>query len=196
MNRRSTLGWKHRLVSTDDIGAIDLAGKTTFVTLSKNPYSWAISMWRRPYHAVGEAPTDLAAFVAAEWPTVRRERGPKRYRSLTEMWNAKNRAYIDVADSFPTVNLRYEDLLRDPFEVIERVRLESAADRNLTEYKNIVASAKGDSEKGYSFYRQYYLNEEWRSEMDDSTIERMNSDLDRDLMERLGYDILEPDNNE
>jgi hypothetical protein len=55
-------GWKHACAPTRAYIGLhaDQASKILFVVTAKNPYSWLLSMWRHPYHYVGE--------------TVRRER--------------------------------------------------------------------------------------------------------------------------
>ena len=189
---RSNLGWKHVLVPVDRLTKYELARRTTFVTLSKNPYSWAISMFKRPYHSRGNGHEDLGMFVNSPWQTVGREHAPKTYSSPADLWNAKNWAYRLLLGKLPVANIRYEDLLQAPSEVIERVRQRCEARPLATEYTNVMDSTKGESDKGYSFYQQYYLGERWRDELDADTVSTLNSMLDPELVTSLGYELLDP----
>lgn len=188
----SNLGWKHMLVSVDSIERCDLGDRTHFVTLTKNPYSWVLSMFRRPHHFAGEAQTDLEEFVATPWRTVRRERAAMVYPSPVALWNAKNRAYGGLAESFRTTSILYEDLLADPNAVVDLVRDETGARMLAKSYSNVLESTKGDADKDHSFYRKYYLEEVWRDELTPRVLGTINSALDRELAVSLGYEILDP----
>src|SRR5690554_5707917 len=47
LTRRWNLGWKHQAAPTPAQRASWRCGGVLFVTLTKNPYSWALSMHRR-----------------------------------------------------------------------------------------------------------------------------------------------------
>lgn len=50
-----TLGWKHREVDPDSLARLAPPGGSIFVvTLTKNPYSWLLSLKKRPYHYRGD----------------------------------------------------------------------------------------------------------------------------------------------
>ena len=47
-----------------------------------------------------------------------------------------------------------------------------------------------DTDKGHSYYYEYYLTEKWREELDGQDIRSISASLDEELMDRLGYEVL------
>ena len=66
--------------------------------------------------------TSFAEFIRKPWPTVGRERFPATFGSPVEIWNQKNRAYLNLNQHCKAVNFRYEDLLRDLLRLLSRSR--------------------------------------------------------------------------
>ena len=53
IDRLKELGWKHRLVSKDFLQNENFSRETVLIlTLTKNPYSWLLSLHQRPYAAI------------------------------------------------------------------------------------------------------------------------------------------------
>jgi hypothetical protein len=186
------LGWKHALVETLPRCAWRCRARRDIrvVTITKNPYSWALSMARKPYHRRGPAFDSLEALLQRPWRTVGRENAPLAFRNLIAMWNRKNAAYLRPVGGFPTINLRYEDLLADPEATLGRV----AAALGLATrgpFRNVRESANGDQAETYDSYRRYYLDERWKAKLTPRAIALINASLDRDLMAQFGYEVLD-----
>ena len=90
----SNLGWKHAIApfGNELVRIQERYPNLLFVTITKNPYSWLLSLHRHPYHqrsAIG----DFEEFLQSPWPTVKRERHPNPFPNPIIMWNEKNSSY-------------------------------------------------------------------------------------------------------
>lgn len=193
--RRHNLGWKHALVPTANQLAKARPDSTDllFLTLTKNPYAWLVSLYRQPYHAKREY-ASLAQFLQEPWETVGRENARSAFASPVEIWNHKNAAYLALGDYTNTVHCRYEDLLADPLAFLERLRCDHEIRPRRSPFENIHEATKGRRRaKTFEDYRAYYLGERWRRELDDECIELINERLDDEVTSRFGYRRIEPD---
>jgi hypothetical protein len=183
------LGWKHALVEPPERLARRAAFRrpVAIVTMTKNPYAWALSMYRRPYHGTSQGRT-LEDFLRSAWPTVGRENGPPAFKSPIDMWNQKNASYLIPSSRLPVLNLCYNDLLSDPQRVIDRIR-ETFSLRTRGGFVNIDESTKGES-KRYADYRAYYLGEHWRDGLGREAIRIINERLDARVAGRFGFSTL------
>jgi hypothetical protein len=181
------LGWKHSLVkNTKKLNKYKITGKISFITLTKNPYSWLISLYRRPYHQYYTEKPDFETFLNSTWKTVQRENAQKVFNNPIELWNKKNRSYIILKQDLPTINLRYEDILRNPEEIIEQIKNKFNLYTKKDRFNNIVESTKKD-QTNYFFYKKYYLNEDWRKNLSDNCIKIINKNIDKNLLEYYNY---------
>ena len=75
-------GWKHSRVQADRLLELgDAVNNIHFVALVKNPYSWLLSLDRRPYHLRSQNPVNsngIKSLLTTQWPTVGRENGPAK----------------------------------------------------------------------------------------------------------------------
>jgi hypothetical protein len=189
---RRNLGWKHASAPTASqlAHARPDAPEPIFLTLTKNPYAWLLSLHRRPYHARRRIDR-FEDFLCTSWETVGRENGPSSYSSPVEMWNRKNGGYLALAEYATAISCRYEDLISDPLHLLDRLCDEHGIAALRRPLRNVSEATKG-SDRGRTFedYRDYYLNERWREVLDEDCIRRINEDLDRDLMRSFGYALL------
>jgi hypothetical protein len=188
VTRPWNLGWKHGPL---DVAAVRAGRRRplTIVTLRKNPYSWLLSLYRRPYHTRSPAREgSFLEFVQAPWPTVRRDRHRSPFRSPVDMWNFKIRSYVDVAPGVTVVRLRYEDLLADPHKAI--IQIGEAGHMGVqSEFRNLIASTKEET-MDFERYRAFYLEETWREQLDGPAISAINQRLEEDLVVRAGYELM------
>ncbi len=189
------LGWKHALVRTADaLASLPVVQQElAFVTLTKNPYSWLLSLFDRPYHWLGPRTSTFSQFVTTPWRSVARENADAGFRDPVDLWNRKNRAYIELRDRFPIRRLTYEGLLRSPQQTLVDLadafgwQWKSAGFRNLTE------STKDDG-KGFEDFRHYYLGDVWRNRLDAESLAAINQRLDPEVMAFFGYERLDETN--
>lgn len=188
---QSTLGWKHAAVDWSKLNGSFLCKekKLTVVTLTKNPYAWLLSLYKRPYHQYYKKKPEFSEFLSRPWKVVRRD-GLKCWSgNPIELWNEKNKSYLGSSSRIAILNLRAEDTLLDPQKIIDSI----AHAMNITvqkEFCNVVASTKEGS-KDFSYYREYYLGESWRSELKASDIQLINSYLDKELLKKFRYEIID-----
>jgi hypothetical protein len=182
------LGWKHSVApSVREIEATGLhSPRLFFVTLTKNPYAWLLSLYRNPYHYRGQA-ASFEDFLAAPWRPVRRARATAVYENPVVMWNEKNASYIRLAAGLSTINLRYVDLLSDPERAVARIASAWGIDWKASRFRNLEQSTKERNEKSFSYYQDYYLQRRWREELSSGRLDLVNRYLDPHLMETFGY---------
>lgn len=189
------LGWKHARVDVQGLCGLGAAiDDVHFLVLVKNPYSWLLSLRKRPYHhkTGADAGSDsLESLLTRPWPTVGRETAPHTYANAIDLWNGKARSYLELAERFPTTLLPYEQLLSDPAAAVESIRLAGPFEWKRGGFENLPESTK-EAGKDTGFYRDYYLNELWREQLSADQVRMVNERLDPSLAERLGYTLLQP----
>lgn len=185
------LGWKHAKVEDPQrIRKCSLvkSNEVHFITLTKNPYSWLLSLFRRPYHQHYKVKPDFESFLEMEWNTTRRDNTAKKIANPIELWNIKNRAYLPL-QQLNALNLTTESIFNDAASIIKLISTRFSINCRTTNFVNFDESTKYES-RDSQYYRDYYTNDRWRSELSDSAIEIINRHLDKNLMEHFGYEYL------
>lgn len=183
------LGWKHTAIRPGKfLPAFRRFENLNVIYLVKNPYSWILSLRHRPYHAPAnrKAADSLETFLQTPWRPLWREHLPAgRTYTPSSLWSAKISSYLETPASVPSAIIRYEDLLQDPFAVLEQLeaRFNWKRTGNLS---NLEKATKGDP-RTFEHYRHYYLNEIWREHLTPQTIHTINQDLDTHCLEACGY---------
>ena len=188
------LGWKHAVAPPSE--ALEAregsAGRLAVMTLTKNPYSWLLSLHRRPYHRQGTEPT-FEAFLEAPWQPVGRERYAGVFAHPVALWNVKNASYLALAGGeTPCANLKYEDLLADPEATVRKAA--AACDLAVHDgpFRNVTSSTKPEDEWDFQSYQDYYLQERWMGKLTTRSVDFINDYLDPVLMTAFGYEWLSP----
>jgi len=196
--KKNNLGWKHAFVDESILEYTNINRKDLFiVTITKNPYSWLLSMFRRPYHSTFDAKKygreqTFEEFLLQEWTCLKRENSPRNsLQNPIELWNLKNNAYIKLSEhaNYKVTNIKYENILMDYKKIL--IELTNSANLKLArcEVRNVVKSVKGDVQK-FCDYKKYYLNEEWRVKITNHQYEIINRHLDPLIMEAFKYKII------
>ncbi|MCC6456099.1 MAG: hypothetical protein IT328_14185 [Caldilineaceae bacterium] len=186
---RQNLGWKHAMAPTPaQVKALHMDG-VLFITLTKNPYAWLLSMYRRPYHQ-RQSEDSFAAFLQSKWPTVARENYAQAFPNPLVMWNEKNRSYLSLNQGACVRNLRYEDLLRNPEAIVAGIASEYSIPKKQPNFVNVTQSTKPEPGKQFEDYQTYYLEERWRSKLDPDLLALINPQLDREVVTRFGYELV------
>lgn len=182
------LGWKHSAVRAP--AALERLPVSHhplgFVTLTKNPYAWLLSLHRRPQHQFHKAGLPFQAFLESPWQTVRRGNAPRTVPTPVALWNLKNRSYLQLDGWWPVAHVRYEDLLADPAAEVERIAQVLGVPWDRSGFKNIEQSTK-DPGRTFASYQRYYLEERWREGLAPESIAIINRHLDHDLAAHFGY---------
>ncbi len=189
-DRKSSLGWKHGLPEAE---VLEQQKKDFFVLfIVKNPYSYLLSLFDKPYHYRGKVPKRFIDFLKREWPLRKRDGlGAKSLSSPIELWNLKNKAYFSYSTSGKVVSklLQYENLVKDSQEQLTFIFKAFGLERYDEFYE--LSESTNDSDKTHQDYRDYYLQEKWKSRLDEVSIKFINERLDHELVEQLGYTILD-----
>lgn len=185
------LGWKHRLApEKNELQRVAFPlDSVIFLIISKNPYSWLLSLFRHPYHYQGEL-TTFEAFLAQTWRTVGREGHPAPFANPIDMWNAKHASYLQLAQNARCIFIRYEDLLADPESVIIDLGSGHNISRRARGFVNVQASTKGEADRDFEYYRKRYLEERWRDELSEDAIVIINHFLDPTVVDAMGYSTI------
>ena len=184
------LGWKHTRVRTPaELRQYDIVRKgICFVTVTKNPYAWLLSLHRKPYHNYYGRKPDFVAFLRAPWRTVGRDNCEKVLRDPVALWNVKNKSYLRL-QGFQNLHVTTESVLADPNAFIDTVSESFSIPKSREYFSNLHESTKEKS-KNFDYYRDYYLNEKWKNELSDEAISTINSRLDKTLVDYFGYELL------
>ncbi|WP_346863276.1 sulfotransferase domain-containing protein [uncultured Draconibacterium sp.] len=184
------LGWKHKEINSLDISKFKKENqRIKFVLLVKNPYSWLLSLYHRPYHNYSHEQLSFDKFLLKNWITLRRETDRVEYKNPIEMWNLKVASYFLLQEKFDTYILKYEDMLLNPIEELIKLQkmlnLKTSADFPA----NFTKSTK-DIDKDNNYYVEYYGNEKWKEKLTMTHIKIINSELDTKLMSSLNYNFI------
>ena len=185
------LGWKHGCVkSAEELRRFDILKRNIcFVSLTKNPYSWLLSLHRKPYsHQHRGEKTDFETFLRSPWKTVARDNCGELLESPVALWNIKNTSYLQLAD-FNGLNITTESTVQDPVAVIEKISAHFSIDRLSDRFVNYEKSTK-DASKNFAYYQDYYSNERWRDKLSAEAISIIAGSVDRKLMNHFGYEVL------
>ena len=185
------LGWKHmRVMDAGDLRKYRVCSKNlSFVTLTKNPYSWLLSLHRNPYQKGRLQDLDFETFLNTKWITTPFENAPEIISSPVKLWNIKNAAYLQLKDQLPTMHFTYEILLEDPEKVISQISDKFSLDWKVDKFVNYEKSTK-EKDKSLDYYRDYYLQEKWKEDLSARAISIINSQLDDSLMNYFSYQKL------
>ena len=193
--RAETLGplgtWKHAAPLYDP--AYREAGIST-VFLVRNPYSWIVSLYERPYHNMGKRGGALEAFLRFPWLTVGRDNVDRILPSPMLLWPLKLRAYAAFAeaakaDGVATATIRFEDFVQFPAQTLNR-----AMGGLGLKPEGLKAFARSTKPRGKQAdqRRSYYASEEWRADLTAPAVRIINDIVDWELAEVYGYSRLDP----
>lgn len=187
------LGWKHsKVMSAEHLQSFSVVRpRLAFLTITKNPYSWLLSMHRRPYNTNFSRPDKFEEFLSMEWKTFPRDRCIRVLENPMQLWNIKNSAYLAIAGgTLNVLNQTAEAILADPALFISQFGQQFSIPPKTTSFVNIERSTKNEN-RTFADYQHYYGNEEWRKRLSKEAIGIINQHIDQDLMQRFGYQILE-----
>jgi len=176
-------GWKHRVAPIEEELNDKMKNEVLFLCLVKNPYSWLISMHKRPYNHESLKKLSFSDFIKYSFGD---------YRNPIIMWNIKNSSYLRLKEYVKYLEIiRYEEILAKPDELIlilsEKYGFtKDVFFKNIT---NLLTNTHGIKQQ--KFHKEYYLNEEWKRNLRSDHVRFINQFLDKELMEKLNYPIIQ-----
>lgn len=184
------LGWKHTAVKpTHKLERYKLYNDNlTFLTITKNPYSWLLSLYRNPYHQYYDEKPSFEVFLQTEWKTIARDGVQGNLVNPIELWNIKNRSYLQL-DQSKALNITTESIFNNASHIIKNISKQFSIERKDTSFINYERSTKNNT-KDSNYYRDYYLLEKWKEELTPEAIKIINNSLDKELAQSFGYKIL------
>ena len=185
------LTWKHAAPVWHDAFRRE---KVNVIFLVRNPYSWVLSMARRPYHMVGRRPVDLAEFITRPWMTQRRDNTAPLLSGVLDLWQTKVRAYksfstMAKANGLPTYFMRFEDFVAGP---VAEASIALAHFGAVADDLRPSESHTKDEGRDLASIQSYYGQEKWRDRLCRETVALINERVDWDMAGRLGYRELDP----
>jgi len=159
------------------------------VSVTKNPYSWLLSLYRKPYnHQYRKNKPDFETFLQSEWETDARDNCGKVLESPVVLWNIKNTSYLQLAN-LNGLNVTTERTIQDPESVVDMIGSHFSIKKRGNKFLNYMKSTK-DVSKDFAYYQDYYLNERWHDEISENAIAIINKAVDKALIKRFGYEVL------
>ncbi|MEA1989604.1 MAG: hypothetical protein U9N57_10440 [Pseudomonadota bacterium] len=177
-------GWKHRAIEE---GFVPKKG-INFVTITKNPYSWLLSLYRNPYNKGAVDAVSFEEFLTSPWVTFDREGCEKLVKNPIELWNVKNNSYKNLPQD-QILRITTEGLFEDPEKIIKDIATHFNIPFKNELFQNYERSTK-DKSKDSAYYKDFYLNERWREKLTPIEISIINEFVDRSLMEFFGYQVI------
>jgi len=182
------LGWKHCAPVFSDRVTPDIH----FFFCVKNPYTWLLSLFKRPYDTLQEPAGDLMSFLTRPWLTVRREKLPPIIASPILLWSIKMQAYARFAEQARAIGcgvtyVRSEDTIADPLHV---ANLGLPFPLKGKEATPVTESTK-DKGKTVEDYRAYYLEGGWKAGLSREAARFITANVTWSLGEPLGYTPLD-----
>ncbi len=186
------LGWKHMNPSVERLGPERLAS-VRFLIVVKNPYAWLLSLFRRPYNIGGKDDT-LEAFLDRKMPIMpAMENIGTDQVGPVEVWNRKMAGYFTLMDAATRAKIvKYEDFLQDEEGMLRSIATDLEIGQR-PDFVSIERGAKGDADVSRQYYIDYYMQQKWREKLNPTLVQTINAQLDHDLVTRLGYEVISPD---
>lgn len=187
-DQKNSLGWKHGIPPFEQLKKADL-NSIKIVCICKNPYSFLLSLFHKPYHLKGKRSQNFHDFIRSEWRLRKRDlHSSGSLKNPMDLWNIKIKAYLELQEFFPenTFVIRYEDLLFQPKITLASIQQKFNLLQNDPEFMELNHTGI-EEHKENSFYRDYYEKEEWKKAYTKEDILECNNYLDSDLMKKLNY---------
>lgn len=205
-------GWKHGFINFKKLKTID-TDHTLFIFISKDPYSWLVSMNKKPHHAPQLYGLKFNEFLKKEWACYKgknygsrdlkenpltdeeemlNERSPetkKRYGNVILMRNGKNKCFLELRNHVKNYRLlKYENLLKHPELSLKKISSEFKI--NTTKEFKASSGYHGRNPKKTFSRKRYYLNKEYLKVYKQEDLDFINQHLNHDLELKLKYSIL------
>jgi hypothetical protein len=185
-SRAPRLSWKHCATTFSDVSEF----RDCLVLLTtRHPASWLLALHRRPYHHREAVPERFEEFLTTEWRPTKRDN--LKLRSLTpiEMWNVKSRSHVAFASALSSAGIAwrwvaFERFVCDQASVFEDLR--SVLVEPAAAVSPVTESTK-DRTKDYLYYRDYYGQCRWLTEIDPVSRQLIDGAVDWDIASGFGY---------
>jgi hypothetical protein len=175
--------WKHARLEWDE-SFMALSG---VILTCRNPYSWLLAMFSRPYHHIGRRIDDLSTFITTPWLTIPRERMEAAVASPAALWSAKQAAALQFSEraKIPTRSLPIEVFLADPVASLGAV-LEGFG--HSSEGLAAIETNTKSNEPLAKLQKRHKVDP-WRDWLTAAQVANFNAHLDAEVVQASGYSI-------
>jgi len=115
----------------------------------------------------------METFLTLPWQTVGRENVPNTISNPIQLWNLKNRSYLNLPNE-KTLRLNTESTFVNATTVVDNIGRTFSIEKCQEEFTDFQRSTKKRAGRDGDYYRDYYLNERWRTEFSDKAIAIIN----------------------
>lgn len=178
--------WKHGAPVFDQSFA---SQQVSVLFTVRNPYSWALALYRNPYHIMGDLPDTVGVFLCRPWLTVQRDNIDRLLATPLDLWNKKLAAYLKFiekagAAGVRTSVLKFEDFVTNPTGAFTAAMtgLEIACPAPV--YDPAPTKRTGLSLRKR---KKYYGRGDWARELTDVDIQAITERIDWDVAAEFGY---------
>jgi hypothetical protein len=184
--------WKHACARFEpEMLGLDLS----VVFMVRNPYSWLVALYNRPYHQKGPRAYSLHNFLRQPWMTERRDATAEIVLECPmRLWSLKVASYerfteLTEGDDVEAVWIRLEDFVMDPVRVLSdvlcKLEIPGAEGLKVTEPTKARSGSLEDMQ-------DYHCRQLWRRGLTSEAVAEINRHVDWDLAESFGYQRLDP----
>ena len=185
------LGWKHTYIDESLLKKkLSSNHKIGIILLVKNPYSFLLSLHKKPYHNPLKKLLVFEDFIVSDWKTQKRENLDINKINPVQLWNTKMDNCIEIKKIFNehVILIKYEQLVSNPADVINAISDQFGLIKP-DKFKNYKRSTKSVY-KDYKYYADYYTNEKWRNDLNEESIKKINKYLNFQICKKLGYSVI------
>jgi len=188
-------GWKHWPLQWEPA---DMEKPNRFrILVARHPLAWFLSNERTPYdikcndfHGSSECTFELYHILdKCSNPVIRDKlqgRGFVKFDNIMEIWNMYYKGYLET--EFPSLIVRYEDLLADPEAVVERIAQETGQKIDNSSVKVFKDQAKTIG-RNFEEAKEYNLKKMFLAKYEIAEIPNILEYIDQDVLAQLGYSI-------
>jgi len=187
----SHLGWKHGCPDSKRLQTSSIFGNSIFVCIIRNPWSFAISLHKRPYNINPRGLVSLHDFVSSPILANERDNIPDIFLdSPVRLWNFKVASYLKLKQELPckTFIAFYEDIVLNPFRFIENLcSFAKCKAPNKITIPQISTKAHLGEARSYENYKREVLEFDPIKVLGLATFQTINSYLDKDLVQQTPF---------
>jgi len=178
--------WKHSAPKFDQAYAEQ---QVSVLFTVRNPYSWALSLYRNPYHIMGELPDTIGTFLCRPWLTVARDGIERLLPTPLDLWNRKLAAYLAFIEQahgqdVPTTILKFEDFVTDPPVAFTRAMADIGIDCPDPNYNPAPTKRMGLSLRRR---KKFYGSADWARDLTKVDIQAITERIDWNVAAQFGY---------
>ncbi len=178
--------WKHTATNFDNVSAFS---NCHLIFCVRHPASWALGLYKRPYHIYGTAPDSLYEFLKKRWKTRNRERLDGQTVGATRLYNLKITAFEQFQTKLAASGITYSVVRHEDFAVDQKAvfsKLVPHLDNPKKEFVPLEVSTK-DQGKSRDYYKNYYGQQLWRKEIDPRSADLIDQEIEWHSLKKLDY---------